>query len=374
MKVRSSLIYLLASTWFWAAPSQAASYSSIYIFGDSLADTGNNAWVFDVAVPVLLDPSHSYAGQRTEVPISDGVDEVDFSLVPTFPYAGSNRYSNGWVWPDYVSAATGLPTQSVLTGLSFQDVLNGQINGTNFAFGGARVGTTPALGFPFSLVDQAYAYEGWLNGVPAPADALYIVEGGGNDLRDAFAAAMDNDPTTDPLAVVGNYLSGMATVLNTLAGLGAQHIAVWNLPDLSLVPAVQALGNDAIFSAWVGSSLMNQQLALLLDSFEAGFSGDLLRFDLFGTMEAIVSNPAAYGLTDISHACAASFACSANPSLANQYLFWDGIHPTTKGHALLAQAFLAVVPIPEPGTLWLTLLALLTIFSLTAVKARTLPV
>lgn len=363
MKARSLFLGLCACGLFCSTPSQAASYSSLYIFGDSLADTGNNAWVFDNALPAL-DPTNStgYAFQRTEAPISPGVDEVDTSLVPTFPYT-SNRYSNGGVWPDYVSAITGLPTQNALNGVSFPDLYNFMmggpaptVTGTNFAFGGARVGTTPPLGFPFSLVDQVSAFVLLLNGNPAPADALFIVEGGGNDLRDAFAAAMDGDPTTDPSAVIADYLTGMGTVLNTLASVGAQHIAVWNLPNLGMVPAVQALGDDAVFSAWLGSTIMNAQLDALLDGFETAFAGDLLRFDLFGTMTAIANNPGAYGLTNVSSACAVDPACVDDPT---GYLFWDGIHPTTYGHQLVATAFVNTMRMPEPATLWLMLIVML---------------
>lgn len=363
MKARSLFLGLCACGLFCSTPSQAASYSSLYIFGDSLADTGNNAWVFDNALPAL-DPTNStgYAFQRTEALISPGVDEVDTSLVPTFPYT-SNRYSNGGVWPDYVSAITGLPTQNALNGVSFPDLYNFMmggpaptVTGTNFAFGGARVGTTPPLGFPFSLVDQVSAFVLLLNGNPAPADALFIVEGGGNDLRDAFAAAMDGDPTTDPSAVIADYLTGMGTVLNTLASVGAQHIAVWNLPNLGMVPAVQALGDDAVFSAWLGSTIMNAQLDALLDGFETAFAGDLLRFDLFGTMTAIANNPGAYGLTNVSSACAVDPACVDDPT---GYLFWDGIHPTTYGHQLVATAFVNTMRMPEPATLWLMLIVML---------------
>jgi outer membrane lipase/esterase len=240
--------------------------------------------------------------------------------------------------------------------------MSGQINGTNFAFGGARVGSTPPLGFPFSLVDQVSAYALLLNGNPAPSNALFIVEGGGNDVRDVFAAAIDGDPTTDPNALIQNYLDGMTTVLNTLAYVGAQHIAVWNVPDIGITPAVQSLVTIEPMATLVAGGIamaMNSELELLLNGFDAVFDGDLMLFDLHDAMANIYGNPGLYGLTNVSDPCAVSIACVNDPS---GYLFWDGIHPTTYGHSLLAQAFLAAVPIgrvPEPGTLWLMLVALL---------------
>ena len=39
------------------------------------------------------------------------------------------------------------------------------------------------------------------------------------------------------------------------------------------------------------------------------------------------------------------------------YLYFDGVHPTTAAHALLADAFAAAVPEPETWALMLTGLA-----------------
>jgi outer membrane lipase/esterase len=343
--------------------AEAAPYSQLIIFGDSLADTGNNAWVFDTAVPALWGGSDPYAYQRTEAPITGGLDEVDTTLVPTFPYKGSNRYSNGWVWPDHVAAATGLPTVNALSGVSFQTLYNFlsnpytntlEIGGSNFAFGGARVGTTPPLGFPFSLVDQVSAYAMVLKGNPAPADALFIIEGGGNDARDYLAAAIDGDPATDPDSIIASYVSGMETILGTLAYIGAKHVAVWNVPDISVTPGVQSLGTSVTLIAENAAGGMNDELDSLLAYY--GFLGvfeDLILFDVHDVMSQIYGDPSSYGLSNVTDACAANLACVNDPT---GYLFWDGIHPTTYGHELLAQAFLEAVPIervPEPASLWL---------------------
>ena len=56
-----------------------------------------------------------------------------------------------------------------------------------------------------------------------------------------------------------------------------------------------------------------------------------------------VESIAAARVADASTACAADGACDAS-----QVFFWDGIHPTSAGHQVMAR--LAVAAIPEPAT------------------------
>jgi phospholipase/lecithinase/hemolysin len=60
-------------------------------------------------------------------------------------------------------------------------------------------------------------------------------------------------------------------------------------------------------------------------------------------MHDIVADPTAFGLTNATTACITPgvppFACT-NP---DEYLFWDGIHPTTAAHAIIAQEAAAVL-------------------------------
>ena len=67
-------------------------------------------------------------------------------------------------------------------------------------------------------------------------------------------------------------------------------------------------------------------------------------FDLFDLLDSIVGDPGAFGLTNVTDACAQFLNC--DPS---SYLFWDGIHPTLAGHEIISEAMLARVP--EPATL-----------------------
>jgi outer membrane lipase/esterase len=66
-------------------------------------------------------------------------------------------------------------------------------------------------------------------------------------------------------------------------------------------------------------------------------------FDLSGTFSGVFANPSAYGLSNVTDACLFG-QCDAS-----KYLFWDGIHPTARGHEILAQAMYAQV-VPEPET------------------------
>lgn len=55
--------------------------------------------------------------------------------------------------------------------------------------------------------------------------------------------------------------------------------------------------------------------------------------------------PAAHGLTNVTDSAYTGDTAVADPSGC---LFWDTVHPTTKGHALIAQAAYALDP--EPAT------------------------
>jgi outer membrane lipase/esterase len=62
----------------------------------------------------------------------------------------------------------------------------------------------------------------------------------------------------------------------------------------------------------------------------------IARLDAYQVLNAIVADPPAFGLSVVDAACimpnVPPFDCQA-PDL---YLFWDGIHPTKAGHAIIA--------------------------------------
>jgi outer membrane lipase/esterase len=217
-------------------------------------------------------------------------------------------------------------------GLSAAPALAG---GTNFAFAGARTsGGEP----PPSLTTQVGLFLGGTSGV-APASFLYVVAGGGNNGRAALEAINGG---ANILATAGatayQYAADVGNIVDGLQAAGAKNILVWNTPDLGLTPAIRSKGAGAAVLGTTVSGLMNGALAQRLQG-EAGVQ----IFDLFSFINQAVANPAAYGLSNVTDACLLG-NCNAS-----EQLFWDGIHPTARGHELLAQAVYAQV-VPEPET------------------------
>src|SRR4030095_6624025 len=116
-------------------------------------------------------------------------------------------------------------------------------------------------------------------------------------------------------------------------------ITVINVPDIGRTPFGVASGQGATISAL--SSFFNTTLFGALDA--RGIPP--MRVNISALLNEVLANPALYGFANATTpACGAtpSLVCtSANlvtPSAAQTFLFADGVHPTTGGHALIAQA------------------------------------
>ena len=146
-----------------------------------------------------------------------------------------------------------------------------------------------------------------------------------------------------------SYAFNTGRIVDSLQAAGAQHIVVWDVPNLGIAPAVNAEGS---FASLLGN-LVSKTMSNLLASRMSGEAGVTL-FDLYALSSDWVANPDAYGFANVTDACGGIVGC--DPST---YAFWDGIHPTSAGHALIADAmFAAVVPEPETHALMLVGVAL----------------
>ena len=324
-------IALLLST-----AASASAFSQLYIFGDSLSDVGN-------------------------------LSQTTFNLIPPPPYA-PGRLSNGPLWVDYLATDLGLT-----------------INLSNdFAFAGARTdnlnGLSPLFPAPFNqpglLPGLQQQIDRFVATSPAAdPNALYILWAGANDYLDPNL--------TDPLGTVQSAVTNISQDITRLVRVGAKNILVPNLPNLGQLPLInldpqRAAGLNTV------SSLHNAGLTQSLTGLSSLFGPDvkLIGLDINTLFNQAVTNPSQFGLTNVTNACfAASPVLSTPPATAgsappcnnpNEFLWWDGFHPTTAGHQVISDlAFTTLQPsVPKPVPEPLSAIAVLGFGLLAGARSR----
>jgi len=308
-----TLLYWLGSIALAATMAsgvQAAPYSSMVVFGDSLSDSGNNAKLAADAGATAIGNNQVITGN---------------TYIPGLPYS-SGVYSNGPVWASQFAAAAGITLKA------------SELGGTNYAYGGARVGVDKEIqGITIpGLTSQFNSYLGSLSG-PIDANTLFVLAGGGNTARDIATAAAGGASTSE---TIGSYALGMASMVGQLQALGAQHIVVWNVPNIGDTPAAITSGVSGGASFLAG--MMNNALSTALSSLDG-----VKIFDIYGLTERAAAAMNDDGDLIFPNATA---ACGIPAGSCNGALFWDGIHPTTAAHAMIANEMLDLTAaVPEPA-------------------------
>ena len=323
MRVRIRSLCVAAGALVAASTVPAAAQapvSRIVVFGTSLSDSGN---AFALRGATGTPPDY----------------DVNPLLIPNAPYArGGHHFSNGATWVEQFARSLGL-AGTVRPAYGSESPL-----ATNYAVGAARA-CDAAGDANVNLADQVEAFLADSSGL-ASSDGLYVIEMGGNDVRDAIVAALGVLQTggTFPQAVqaaapiLACAQQAIQTAIVTLQQAGAKQFLVWTVPNPGLTPAIRSLGPGAVQVATFLTTLFNTQMLLptveALDS--ASEEVDIAVLDAFALLQQITANPGNFGLTNTTTACltpnAEPFFCQA----VDEYLFWDGIHPTQAAHALVA--------------------------------------
>jgi phospholipase/lecithinase/hemolysin len=202
---------------------------------------------------------------------------------------------------------------------------------------------------------------------PTGADpsALYVLWGGGNDLRDAVKYAKDHPGTAfdDGAAVVNAAIGYLQGALATLDAMGAQHVLVPNLPNIGLTPETRAWDTNPMFSLTSYATALTGSFNVRLQGLIGGFGGlDIVPFDTYAFFNELHATPGAFGLTNTTDPClttgeASIYIGGTVCALPNEMLYWDNHHPSaTVSQALADRMFAAVVP--EPASLLLMLAGL----------------
>ena len=160
--------------------------NQLYVFGDSLSDTGTIYNATGGAYP------------------------------PSPPYF-QGRYSNGPVWVEHLASKLAVTLDRT----------------HNFAAGGATTEANGAYGVP-GLLTQVKSFT--TTHAQADPQALYVIWAGANDYLQG---------ATNPTIVVKNLMQA----IESLSKVGAQKILVGNLPDLGQLPSTRNTSNSSPLSA-----------------------------------------------------------------------------------------------------------------------------
>jgi phospholipase/lecithinase/hemolysin len=324
---------------FTPAPvlARVSALSNLFVFGDSLSDSGNSKAISNVAT-------------------------FDTFTFPPSPYFGG-RFSNGLVAAEYLWQAFNPGDSSFRASL-----LPG--GGTNYAVGGATTGVenfVEVWDVTPDFLKSAYAGKGnawqltqFTTPIPPsfdpetslfliwlyPNDPFYLGASGGQGVG-TFEGNSSSAGIVLPTAV-----DNIIGTIKELSTYGATNFLVPNSPDLGLIPEYI---NDPILSPFFTSLSYDFNMALSTALSEMAANHPELYIEPFRINDLfteVIGNPGSFGFTDTSSRCIAVVTCVGGSAAAQStFLFWDGSHPTTAGHALIGQRFYQAVYEPVPGPL-----------------------
>ncbi|XP_006651412.3 GDSL esterase/lipase At1g31550-like [Oryza brachyantha] len=356
-------LILLACAWGAAVASHqpAASggycYTSMFSFGDSITDTGNQVSFFPTAPAASPPYGETFFGHPT------------------------GRYSDGRLVVDFLAEALRLPyLTAFLRGKTAEDFRRG----ANFA-----VSASTALGQeffrargldltiipPFSLDVQLEWFKGVLHSLASTnhqqeskdimARSLFLMgEIGINDYNHHFFQNRSFTAEIKPL--VPMVIAKIANATKVLIDLGAKTMLVPGIPPmgciprfLNLFPSKNPNDYDKLGCLkWLNnfSQYHNHALNQMLHGIHRDTKVTLIYLDYYEAMLKIIRSPQHNGFTKKSAltACcgvggpynAGSLVCNGNATASNlcpdpsRYISWDGLHLTEAAYHVIARGVL----------------------------------
>jgi phospholipase/lecithinase/hemolysin len=289
-------------------------YSGITIFGDSLMDTGN---------------SFNLTGEPPSPPYSRG-------------------FSNGPLWVEVVADKFNLkPTLSTEV---IPDVFAGiappPANGINFALAGSLSSNANVAGSDIPGLEQQIESFVALaeRSQPSPND-LYLLLAGGNDYNSAVASLAETASSENLARLPEQVSENIAQAAASLISVGARHLLIGNLPALGHQPYAKRLAQSNPQAPTLLDNLSTQHNRLLSQKITAlaatTTDAQITQLDLAARFRDIAENPASFGLTDVQNPCLRDFQPGFSDTeqcdRPDEFLFWDDVHPTARGHAIIAQ-------------------------------------
>ncbi|MDX2214362.1 MAG: SGNH/GDSL hydrolase family protein [Oculatellaceae cyanobacterium bins.114] len=230
------------------------------------------------------------------------VFQTSGKLSPPSPPYFQGRYSNGLVWVEYLAKQLNLSADKI----------------TNSAWGGATLGGGSSLPVPpvVTQIETFITTRQSLN-----PSGLYVMWAGANDyLQD--------------IATPEQAIANASSALQALISKGAKHILIANLPDLGNLPATRDTARAKALTDLTKTHNSNLRRLLKVSGQQSHAELQLIELDVYSLYQSVIAYPTKFGFQNVTNTCLVNLTVCKQP---DQFLFWDGIHPTTATHHILAE-------------------------------------
>ncbi|WCJ40473.1 GDSL lipase [Euphorbia peplus] len=309
----------------------------LFIFGDSLFDTGNNIYV-------------KHDGKANFFPYGESFFK--------FP---AGRYSDGRIIPDFIAEYLKLPRY---IRPYLQPGNRDYTNGVDFATGGAGALVETFKGTTIDLKSQVGYFKkfrmqlrqrlGAKSADKILSKAIFLLSIGINDY---FHQNKRNSSCFDALVCKKEYIkmvaSNVSTVLKEIHEYGGRKFVVSNVAPFGCMPGARAANHGECLNRLSSVAKMhNIQLELLLKSLQFELKDfQYIYFNLHDSLTQRIHHPSSYGFEEVKAACCGDgpyrglghcgkvekgikkYELCEDPS---KYLFFDG-HPTQEANKQLAR-------------------------------------
>jgi len=288
--MRKILIYIFLIS----ASFMAKAYDNFFVFGDSLSDVGN------VKCPLPLSFEH--------------------------------RWTDGKVWNEYLAEMLNIKVPCKSS--NWQKGENIEKANINFAHASCKI---KSRFYPVTSIEEQINGE-WISrfreiktsflryGTRFNPNDLVAIWGGANDYimdicwGDEWIERTTTQSVNDQIANIKKLIE-----------LGAKNIIVINLPDIGQAPFIIFESDATEFSL-----AFNKKLSYGLAKLENAYKDvNFYKIDAAKVLYEIISNYKAYGFEFCTKSMAKDYLFGTLTD-KSKYVFYDGLHPSTRVHKILA--------------------------------------
>ncbi|GAB2260096.1 hypothetical protein Droror1_Dr00010951 [Drosera rotundifolia] len=312
-----------------------ATVPGIFVFGDSVMDTGNNNYILTPCKSNFPPYGRDFPGGEATGRFSDGIVPSDI-IAQAF---GVKKFVPAYLDPS-------LSINEMLTGVNFASSCSGYLPLTaTYKY------------FSLSLENQLDLFKQYIVKVKAAvgeeraleivSQSIYVICTGSNDFLYYYETQKSGNMSAYTDSVV-NYASGF---LKRLYDIGARRIALGGAPPQGCLPAARTnYGGQLRFivERFNQDTLnFNLKLQTMLKSLQNTLQGSrFVYFDFYYTVLDLVQKPHDYGFEVVDKGCCGTGLFEEGPLCnifstliscpnASKYVFWDASHPTQAAYNII---------------------------------------